>query len=182
MLTYGVSISERDLQGILELQQANLAAAVSIEEAIKEGFVTVEHDLDLLTKMNSPFPHIIAKSDDDVIGYVLVMLRDLADEIPVLIPMFQQINNTSYKGQLLNRYKYFVMGQVCIDKAFRGQGVFSGLYKEMIKRMKADFDFIITEISTRNTRSIRAHEKMGFEVVKTYEADGEDWVIVLLEL
>jgi len=46
--------------------------------------------------------------------------------------------------------------------------------------MRADFDYIITEISTRNHRSIRAHEKVGFETIKEYESDGKEWKIVLM--
>jgi RimJ/RimL family protein N-acetyltransferase len=130
--------------------------------------------------MNSPYPHIIAKDGDTVVGYTLVMQRDLRDEIPVLIPMFDEIDKLTYNGRLLKDTAYVVMGQVCIAREYRGKGIFEGLYAEMARRMKSDFDVIITEVSSRNTRSLRAHDKIGFEKIHEYrDKDGEDWVIVL---
>jgi len=69
MTTYGVAKSDKDLFEILALQKANLPANISFKEANSEGFVTVNHNFDLLKKMNSPFPHIIATSENKVIGY-----------------------------------------------------------------------------------------------------------------
>ena len=134
MITYGISTTEEELKGILELQQNNLQRNISPEELKSQGFVTVEHDLDLLTRMNSPYGHIIAKEDDKVVGYTLVELPEWKYEIPVLIEMFDQIDSITYEGESLGESKYFTMGQVCVAKSHRGQGVFAGLYAE-IKRL-----------------------------------------------
>ncbi len=183
MVKYGISTTEEELKSILELQQINLPRNISTEELESQGFVTVEHDLDLLTRMNSPYQHIIAKEDNKVVGYTLVMLPKWKHDIPVLVEMFDQIDSIVYGGALLSEAKYFTMGQVCVAKSHRGQGVFAGLYTEMKKRMSPDFDYIITEIASRNYRSIRAHEKVGFEIIKTYQiGDGEEWVLVLMDL
>lgn len=49
--------------------------------------------------------------------------------------------------------------------------------------MSRDFDLVITEIDLANPRSIRAHEKAGFEEIDEYRsADGRDWVIVAMAL
>lgn len=182
-ILYTVAESHRDLYSILKLQQKNLASSVSREEALEQGFVTVEHDFELLKRMNTPFPHVIAKASDEVIGYTLVMLPHMRYEIPVLEAMFDQIDNMMYKGHLLSNTRYFIMGQVCISKDYRGLGVFKGLYHEMADRMTADFDYIVTEISLGNLRSINAHQKVGFETIKEYRAeDGEDWLIALWEI
>lgn len=182
-LVYTIAATDQDLYGILKLQRENLATEISNEEALEQGFVTVEHDFALLRRMNAPFPHIIAKDGNEVVGYTLVMSRDLRDEIPVLVPMFEQMDNLTYKGLPLRDTRYMVMGQVCIAKQFRGQGVFAGLYQEMATRLKMDFDLVITEVSLRNQRSLRAHHKVGFETIREYQTtDGEDWAIVLLEI
>lgn len=183
MISYGMSNTEEELKGILELQQVNLPKNISTGELKSQGFVTVEHDLDLLTQMNLPFQHIIAKENNKIIGYTLVMLRKWKNNIPVLKEMFHQIDSINYDGKKLGESKYFIMGQVCVAKSHRGQGIFAGLYEEMKERMKENFDYIITEIASRNYRSLRAHEKVGFEEIKTYQiGDGEKWVLVLLEL
>jgi RimJ/RimL family protein N-acetyltransferase len=45
--------------------------------------------------------------------------------------------------------------------------------------MKDSYDFVITEIATRNTRSIRAHEKVGFQLLHRFKDDKEEWDVVI---
>lgn len=183
MIEFTTANSKSDLEEILQLQQKNLPKNISQEESNSQGFVTIEHDFNLLNAMNSPFPHIIAKSNHKVVAYALVMLRQWEKEIPILIEMFKKINAIEYDNRLLKRATYFIMGQICIAKEFRGQNVFSGLYQTMKKCMNPHFDYIITEVATRNTRSIRAHEKVGFETIKIYSAEnGEEWAILLWKI
>ena len=182
-IKYTIAETDSDLFGILKLQRQNLASAISREEALEQGFVTVEHDFALLKRMNEPYPHIIAKDVDIVVGYTLVMLREMRREIPVLFEMFDQIDSTVYQGRSLKDSNYVIMGQVCIAKGYRGMGIFQGLYEEMARRLKGVFDYIITEVSLKNKRSIRAHEKAGFETIKQYSsAAGEEWVIMLWKI
>jgi len=178
MVQYTIVKTEKDLQQILQLQLSNLPKNISSEEAKSQGFVTVHHSIEILRAMNEPHPHIIAKAADKVVGYALVMLQKFKGEIPVLKPMFKKINSLSFQDKALSEIKYFVMGQVCVDKNFRGQGVFNDLYQQMRQEMSPFFDCIITEIATRNTRSMRAHQKVGFEVITIYATEGEEWAIV----
>jgi len=178
MVQYTTVQTKKDLQQILQLQLNNLPKNISLEEAKNQGFVTVQHSMDILQSMNSPYPHIIAKVEDKVIGYALVMLQKFKEEIPVLKPMFKKIDSLSFNNRSLLNTKYFVMGQVCIDKKHRRQGVFNSLYQQMRREMSPLFDCIITEIATRNTRSMRAHKKVGFEVICVYTTPKEEWAIV----
>jgi RimJ/RimL family protein N-acetyltransferase len=75
------------------------------------------------------------------------------------------------------------MGQICVAKAFRGQGVFDGLYAKMRTICAGEFDFTITEVAARNTRSMRAHERVGFKTLHQYDdtSSGETWRLILLE-
>lgn len=180
-ITYTQAKTADELHQMLALQAANLPQNISVEEAKSQGFVTVQHDFELLETMNQPFSHIIAKDGDKVVGYALVMLRRFADKIPVLFSMFDMINKATFKGKSVNDSTYFTMGQVCIDKDYRGQGLFENLYKTMQKHYANDFQYLITEISARNTRSIKAHSKVGFEDLKIFtdETSGEVWHLVI---
>ena len=178
LIKFTTAKSSNDIQQILDLQWVNLPNNISTIEAKEQGFVTVHHNFDILSSMNQPYPHVIAKYQNQVIGYTLVMLKKFGAQIPILIPMFEKINSLVYKGESLATTPYFVMGQVCVAKGYRGQGVFSGLYQQMKKEMSGHFKYIITEIATRNTRSMRAHEKVGFETVHIYQTPKEEWAIV----
>lgn len=178
MIQYTTASTQADIQQILQLQWINLPSNISAEEAKDQGFVTVHHEESVLTAMNEKFQHIIAKHDNTVVGYALVMLPEFGDSIPVLTPMFDKINQLTYNDKPLKKTPYFVMGQVCIHKNYRGQGIFMGLYQQMKIEMADHFDCIITEIATRNTRSMRAHEKVGFETINIFSTPEEEWAIV----
>lgn len=178
MIQYITATSQDDIQQILDLQWINLSENISSSEAKDQGFVTVHHDIEMLTAMNEKFQHVIAKHEGKVVGYTLVMLPEFGNKIPILTPMFDKINQLTYNDKPLKKASYFVMGQVCIDKNFRGQGVFNGLYQKMKIEMSAHFDCIITEIATRNTRSMRAHKKVGFKTINILPTPEEEWAIV----
>ncbi len=166
---------QEELEEILTLQEQNLASDLTEEEIEKEGFVTVSHTLDLLSKMNVVCPHIIAKDKGRVIGYALCMHPDFSREIPVLLSMFEQIREVVPKDQ-----SYMVMGQVCIDQAYRGKGVFRGLYKTMKRSLSSSFELIVTEVDSTNLRSLNAHCAIGFRNLLSYPADGRQWHLISL--
>jgi GNAT superfamily N-acetyltransferase len=179
-VSYRTASSDEDLHQILALQQRNLEEGLSPREVRDQGFVTVRHDFALLRSMNDAAPHIIAVSDGQVVGYALVMLRSFRDRIPILQPMFATLGRLTYRERPVNGYHYCIMGQVCIDKPWRGQGVFGGLYQALRRHYSEEYDLVITEVAQRNGRSIRAHEKVGFELLHRYPAaDGEVWDLIL---
>lgn len=182
MITYTTSRSFTDLEGILDLQRENLRSSLSPGDIASQGFVTVRHSMNDLKKMNDIEQHVIAKDGDSVAAYLLAMTKESRDDIPVLIPMFETFDSLDFQGRKLSDCHFIVVGQACVGKEYRGQGVFDGCYKHYKEVLKKKYDFAITEIATSNTRSLRAHERVGFKTIHQYVApDGEQWDIVLLE-
>lgn len=177
MIRYKKADTEKELKQILALQQQNLKGSISAKEGKDEGFVTVHHDFDLLLRMNNICPHIIAKDNDEVIGYALCMDPQFGDEIDVLKPMFDELklHSTSFKIE-----KFLVMGQVCIDKGYRRQGIFRKLYEKMKEEVIPPFNCIITEVDQNNLRSLRAHLGIGFKQLSTYHSGGINWELIAL--
>ncbi len=176
-INYKRADSNEELNQILELQRANIPSVISEEESKTEGFVTVHHNFDILKAMNDRCPHVIAKSNDNVVGYTLCMLKEFKADIEVLKPMFQQI-----EACLNNDETYVIMGQVCVDKGFRKQGIFRGLYEYMKQELRLDFDMIITEVDVANTRSLDAHYTIGFKLLQSYQSNGQDWALISWDL
>jgi predicted GNAT superfamily acetyltransferase len=176
---YTTCSSDDQLHQILALQKANLRHVHSAEVEQDQGFVTVHHAFDVLKAMNEQAQHIIALDEGQVVGYALAMTTDFGHKIPELVAMFDMLNDLVYKGQSLSETNYLVMGQVCVAASHRGQGVFQGMYKHYFNVHLSSFDVIVTEIAERNTRSLRAHEKIGFHTLYTYHEEGsETWVVV----
>lgn len=171
--------TDDEIRQLLSLQQENLPRNISAEEARAQGFVTVEHHYELMRDMNEAERQVIARDGDKVVGYCLVMLPSFVSRIPVLEPMFSLFDSLQYRNRSMNDFCYFAMGQVCVDKAYRGMGVFDGMYLEQRNQYREKYDFVVTEIATRNTRSMRAHERIGFETVHQYRDATDDWAVVI---
>jgi GNAT superfamily N-acetyltransferase len=173
-----------EVRQILELQAANLPSALTPDTIASQGFVTVRHDLEVLERMNDAAPGIIAKDGDRVVGYALVMPRAFASDVPILQPLFRMLDALSWRGGVLrDRTRWFVMGQICIAEGYRGRGIFEGLYRTMADEYRDRYDFTITEVAARNTRSLRAHARAGFHTLQLYAdaTTGERWHVIVLD-
>ncbi len=179
--TYATLGSEDEILQLLALQQANLAANISSKTAVSQGFLTVQHDFALLAEMNATIPQVVAKDGAKMIGYALTMLPSFAEKIPVLQPMFALFDEIEYRHRRISGYRYYVMGQVCVAKDYRGMGAFDGLYQKHKELFAPTFDFCITEIASRNARSKRAHQRVGFKTIFTHQEAADLWEIVLWE-
>ena len=168
-----------DLTHILSLQKKNTKKAIPIEEITSQGFITVEHNLAQLEKMQALVPQIIAIEQQTIAGYALVMPRALKTSIPVLVPMFELLDTLYYNGKAVKNLSYYVMGQICVAKDYRGQGVFRQLYTAHKKLLSSQYDYCITEISTSNLRSMQAHFAIGFELIHCFTDPQDEWNIVL---
>lgn len=178
-LQYGLAETEEDLLQILDLQQLNLAQHINTKTAKSQGFVTVQHDLFVLKAMNAKHPHIVARNDKKVVAYALAMSPSFQERIPILRSMFERIHQLRWNDNLLTSDDYIVMGQICVAKDWRGKGVFQQLYETMQLHLATQFPLVITEIATRNTRSMRAHQKVGFKTLDVYQSNEEEWAIVV---
>jgi ribosomal protein S18 acetylase RimI-like enzyme len=179
-LVYTTAASDKDLQGIIELQRDNLPVNLTHDIILKEGFVTVVHNLHDLQEMNAVEQHVICKGNEKIIAYLLAMTAAAQHDIPVLIPMFNLFRTILYHGKPVADHNYIVVGQVCVDKNYRGQGILDKCYDTYRNRFENKYDFAITEIATRNTRSIKAHQRIGFTEIYRYTSpDSEEWSIVV---
>lgn len=170
---------EHHLQQILDLQQRNLMRNVGNSVAQTEGFVTVEHSMELLRMLHADFPSSIALADSSVVGFALAMLPARADAIPVLIPMFRNFETIVFDGKPITLWNYVVMGQICIDISARRQGLFKKLYDDLILRTSvAGYNVMVTEVAQRNSRSLQAHIHYGFDWIHTYDDDVETWCVL----
>lgn len=179
-LLYTIATTEDELHQILALQKDNIRNANSMEEEKEQGFVTVQHDLTLLKMMNEAAAHVIAKDADKVVGYALAMTREFKNKIPVLKSMFDLLDELSDGKERIGNNNYVVMGQICIEKGYRGKGIFQNMYRHYFQLYKPLYEYVITEVAARNTRSLKAHLNVGFREVYRYEEKGfETWIVLL---
>jgi hypothetical protein len=165
-------------EGILALQRRNLRQSLSESQQAQDGFVYVEHDLPLLTRMALQSPQAIALAEGRVVGYSLSMRPSMAEWLPALQPMFEQFERMHWRGRRLGDFSYMVGGQVCVDHAWRGRGLIGALYACSRDAAGPEVELCLTEIALRNVVSRRAHERIGFIEVGRYSDAHEDWSVV----
>ena len=169
--------SDEEIRQVLDLQQQNLSTTVSAEQARREGFVTVKHSFDLLKKMNEAAPQIIAKDDDLVVGYALVMPESFKEMIPVLMPMFTMLQTISYREKPIR--SFYVMGQICVREGYRGHGIVDKLYAKHKELYQHQYKLCVTEVAERNQRSMKAHLRVGFQTIHTFTDVTDTWNILV---
>jgi ribosomal protein S18 acetylase RimI-like enzyme len=169
---------------MLALQAENHKSVLDETTKKEQGFITVLHHPQVLQDMNAEAPSIIAKAEEKVVGYCLFMPQKYKTRIPELTPMFEMLDTLDYRGKNLKAYRWFVMGQICVAADFRGQGVFDGMYEKMGKVYQKYYDFVITEVAVSNTRSMRAHRRVGFKTLHSFEdvINNEVWEILIWDL
>ena len=181
-IEYTLVRGARDVEQILALQAQNHRDVVDAATALTDGFTSVRHEPAVLQAMNRAYPSAIAVAGDELAGYALMMAQQFRAAVPMLAPMFSLFDRLEWRGApLAGNPRWFVMGQVCVAHAFRGQGVFDGVYRQLRDAYAPQFDFVVTEISQRNARSMRAHRRVGFETLHVYRDAGADetWEVVV---
>ncbi|MEN9700911.1 MAG: hypothetical protein RIR55_214 [Bacteroidota bacterium] len=171
--------TEEELKKLKALQNANLRKLIGEEEAMKEGFVTSEYSIELLQKMHQAHPSIIAKEGEEVVGYVIVTNKSVLGEHEEIDHLFHTVDKMEYNGDLLKNCTYILVGQLCVGKSHRGQGLVQAMYTYYKEHFSQQYQYLVTDISQANLRSIKAHKKSGFETIGVIEQVGTGWDIVL---
>lgn len=179
MLKATIVTTDDELLQIHQLNQRNLKVHLGKQTQKEEGFVTWLYSFDLLNKMDQLSPSVIVKNEGKVIAYALTTLKESQVFHPDLESMFQNLELVQYKNKPLSSYKFYCMGQICVAKEFRGKSVVWMLYQKHKEIYSSQYDFILTEISTSNYRSLKAHEKIGFQTIYTYRDSMDEWNVVI---
>jgi ribosomal protein S18 acetylase RimI-like enzyme len=168
-----------ELEGILALQRANLRRNLSDADAAQQGFLTAEYTLPFLHAMNAARPSIIAIDQSQVVGYALVATPSIRDGHPFIRSLFEAIDGIPWGKGCLGDCPYVVVGQLCVGREHRGQGLVQRLYRHFRETLQADYHCAVTDIARENTRSLRAHQATGFQVIHSFTYEGRDRDVVL---
>ena len=150
-----------ELEGILALQRRNLKRCLSESEAEEQGFLVAEYNLAYLQQMQARRPSVVAVDDGRVVGYALVVTQEVRKGLPFISDLFDEIDRISYRGALLAGTDYVVVGQLCVDKDYRGQGLVDRLYGCFRASLDDRYHCGVTDIARANRRSLKAHQKVA---------------------
>lgn len=179
-MLYATTVTtEQELQQIIDLQRINLKQHISEEEKQRQGFLTMTFTMDMLRAMHQLAPSIVVKNDNDqLLAYAIVFVQEARAAYPNMDPLLRHLTHVEWRGKPFSECKFYIMGQICVAKEVRGMGVFDVLYHKHRDIYREKFDCIVTEISLSNSRSLRAHKRVGFETISTHADTIDDWEVV----
>ena len=178
MLTTKLAATDQELIQIADLSNANRSDNISAEEKAAEGFVSWVYTPEILRTINAIAPSVIVMDEDVLAGYAITLTSECIDAYPAAAPTYTHAAPLHFKGRALGEQRFYLMGQICVAKVWRGQGIVGALYNGHRQFYGPQFDALVTEISMANPRSLKAHQKVGFETIDRHYENGHDWAVV----
>ncbi|WP_295388541.1 GNAT family protein [uncultured Thiodictyon sp.] len=173
-----------DFQKIFDLQNRNLVTSLS-ESDLKDGFLSASPALGELQSMNDNICIMTCFSGMDLCGYHVATTPEFNKNSALLAAMMRQFSQIAYKGKNISEYDCFIAGPTCIEKRYRGQGIYPRL-------IAALFDFLgntlnparlrISFASKSNPRSLNAQKKIGCEIIGEFQFNANEFFILCLDL
>lgn len=179
MYSFELVTTKEQIRQIAELSSVNLRSVVDEDTKNDQGFLTWEYTPHLLEAMHAFAPSVIAVSNDKVVGYALVATHAMSEVHKEMKVMLDNLSTLTYFDRPMNDYRFYMMGQICIAREHRGKGLFEKLYQHHRTVYSNQFDILLTEVSTSNYRSMRAHEKVGFKTIHIYHDHMDEWNVVV---
>jgi L-amino acid N-acyltransferase YncA len=153
---------DADLDAILDIHNDAIlnSSAIWTDEAVDRR----ERELWLAQREAAGHPVIVAVVDDAVVGYA-----------------------TYGPWRAKSGYRFTVENSVYLAAGHRGRGIGAMLLAEIIRlAQEAGMQVMVADIESRNSASIRLHERFGFERVGTVRQVGTkfgEWLdLLILEL
>jgi ribosomal protein S18 acetylase RimI-like enzyme len=178
MLTTKLAVTDQELIQIADLSNANRSDNISAEEKAAEGFVSWVYTPEILRTINAIAPSVIVMDEDILAGYAITLTPECLKTYPAATPTYNHAAPIPFKGRTLGEQGFYLMGQICVAKAWRGQGIVGALYLGHRQYYSPHYYALVTEISMANPRSLKAHQKIGFETIDRHYENGHDWAVV----
>ena len=165
-----------DIPKVQSLQQKYHIASIR-EEDKKNGFVTTLFTAEQLRELIERENGIsLACDGENVVAYAMAGSWDYWSKWPLFQYMIADLPNTTYLGRTLTKENSYQYGPVCIDMAYRGQGILEALFHFSTYQIRAKYPVLITFINRMNERSFAAHtKKVGLDVIKQFSFNGNDY-------
>jgi len=170
-VTYRRAIAA-DYGAIVRLNAANFIANLSEEER-RDGFLSAVFTLEQTAAMAEDLGTTVAIVDGRLAGFLCAFRNDFDHGSPVVAKMIESYERLRFDGKLLNAYKSYAYGPVCIDRAYRRHGLLRGLYQQQKRELAGRFEVGVALIARTNQHSLDAHvHGLGMADVGSFEVNG----------
>lgn len=153
-----VRADESDVEGILELQNAN--------QARNGGTLSANLPSSRILEMINDLPLIVARRNGRVVGFLMTSSRAMNADVPIIRTMLD-----AYAGM----DDAYVYGPICVDKNERGKGLAQAMFEELRRHLLGREGVLF--IRRDNAPSLAAHRKMGMCEVASFGFNETDHAV-----
>jgi ribosomal protein S18 acetylase RimI-like enzyme len=150
---------ERDLDGILALQEAN--------QPERGGTLSARLNRRQIAAMLAELPQIVARRGEAIVGYLLAASPVTVSAVPIVRAMLAAYSGTPGA---------YIYGPIVVAEAERGRGLAQRLFESLRARLPGREGILF--IRADNSASLRAHEKMGVVPRGTFRHNDHDYVVL----
>ena len=159
----------QDIDAVLKLHARYQVDSIS-EDDKKDGFITTAFTHAQMQRLIEEEQGLfLALKDEQIIGYAMAASWEFWSIWPMFAHMIKDLPNVSYSGIQLSTDNSYQYGPVCVDKTYRGQGIFEQLFEYSLQKMSTRYPVLVTFINKINPRSYAAHvNKARLDVIKEF--------------
>ena len=173
-ITYRLA-TKADLDQVHRLQERYHVSTISDEDR-PDGFVTTLFTTEQFERLiNDEGGLSIALDGDKVIAYAMAASWEYWSEWPLFAHMIKDLPDTEYLGRTMSMENSYQYGPICVDKEYRGTGVFAHLFDFSRASMRDRYPVLLTFVNQINPRSLAAHRKLGLDLVKEFQFNNNDY-------
>lgn len=167
-----------DFEKMVQLQNKYLKSVLSTEEQAN-GFLSVAFTADQFRAMDKDLCIAVCSDDQDQLrGYLCSSTPQFNQQFPLLASMINRFPHIQYRNKPVSTYHSFLTGPGCVDKKFRGQGIYLNLYQKLFEMIPPEYEIALTMISDDNPRSLNGSKNSGREVLGQFEFNGKlFWIL-----
>lgn len=165
-----------DIPAVLALHSRFHSDTIAPEDR-KDGFVTTPFTEELLAVLIEKEGGLFLTEDGTrLAGYAMAASWEFCSRWPLFRHMIAHLGDCSYQNTRLTTQNSYQYGPVCLDKPYRGQGVFPELFRFALAAMAETYPYMVTFVNKANPRSLKAHEKLGLHRLKEFSYHGREYV------
>lgn len=158
----------KDIPSIEKLQKRYHIDTISDEDRA-DGYVTTLFTPEQFRSLIENESGLsVAVDDEEIVGYAMAASWKYWSAWPLFQTMIADLPHLFFLGETLSTDNSFQYGPICVDRAYRSSSVFPNLFEFSRRTMQRRYPILVTFINQANPRSLRAHEKLGLEILAPF--------------
>lgn len=157
-----------DIEGLLALQKLNLYSELTKAQRTK-GFVTTPFTIPQIEEIMEDNGVFVVEKNGQIIAYAFAGTWKYFEQWAIFPFMAARLPDLSFNGGEITTANSFQYGPVCIDVQYRGKRILNTIFEAMRLHFVQKFPLSITFINKVNVISLRAHQKLGWEIVDEFD-------------